>query len=529
MVGPLPAQRLRSATKPSFTLPAHTAPAHTAMIVCALMLATCGETFQAEYNIRLLVVPGQDPLRDAITVSLEAQGTGLQTTVPVKAGKAPALSLTKLDPRKVAATTFVVKVNGPQGLLAYGQSPRIRLLRSNGDILITVQAPGTLAPAPVDPVGPPFPRLADVNVVTAVAAETTDPRPVAVPVLLGGRTLGANDVEQATSLTSVYNPYFSGIVNLQLSTPTVVGAAVWPRGDGSIWFFGGRPGTMIEDSGAAYQLRTFQSVTTLGLGLVATYGSDTVTTPINRAFSVMAEKDNVLYAFGGEATDPTTKVPAALASVVQILPSAGTAQVVTLSNLVMLTPRVGHTVNAVSVAAVPTHFLIFGGSVAAGPVAELMTDAGPVELGIDAGPLRSGHTVVGRPDGRLLILGGVGVDGLPLADARIYDPTDRSFAAAPLAIQTPRANAAIFAVGNDLVICGGTDAAGTLVATAERFELTTLAPLPTLAAIPRTGAKVAYLPDGTALLVGGRANDAKGLRPTSTLELYRPQLIPTIP
>ena len=499
------------------------------MTACAFMLATCGETFQAEYNIRLLVVPGQDPLRDATTVSLEAQGTGLQTTVPVEAGKAPSLALTNLDPRKAAATTFVVKVNGPQGLLAYGQSPRIRLLRSNGDILITIQAPGTLAPVPVDPVDPLFPRLADVAVVTAVAAETTDPRPVAVPVLLGGRTVGANDVEQATSLTSLYNPYFSGFVNLQLPTPTVVGAAVWPRGDGSIWFFGGRPGMMIDDSGTAYQLRTFQSVTTIGLGLVATYGSDTVTTPINRAFSVMAEKDNVLYAFGGEATDPTTKVPAALASVVKILPNAGTAQVVTLSNLTMLTPRVGHTVNAVTAAAVPTHFVVFGGSVAPGPVAELMTDAGPVELGLDAGPHRSGHTVVGFPDGRLLILGGIGADGMPLADARIYEPTTRSFAAAPLAIQTPRANAAIFAVGSDLVICGGTDVAGTVVGTAERFNLATLTPLPTVPAAARTGAKVAYLPDGTALLVGGRANDALGLRPTSTLEIYRPQAIPPLP
>lgn len=499
------------------------------MVACALLLATCGETFQAEYNIRLLVVPGQDPLRDATTVSLEAQGTGLQTTVPVTAGKAPSLSLRNLDPRKAAATTFVVKVNGPQGLLAYGQSPRIRLLRSNGDILITIQAPGTLAPVPVDPLGSPSPRLADVAVVTAVAAETTDPRPIAVPVLLGGRTLGANDVEQPTSLTSLYNPYFSGIVNLQLPAPTVVGAAVWPRGDGSVWFFGGRPGTNIDDSGAAYQLRTFQSVTTIGLGLVATYGSNTVTTPINRAFSVMAEKDSVLYAFGGEAADPTTKVPTALASVVQILPSAGTAQVVTMSSLTMLTPRVGHTVNATTAAAAPAHFLVFGGSVAPGPVAELMTDAGPVELGLDAGPHRSGHTVVGLPDGRLLILGGVGADRLPLADARIYDPATRSFAVAPLAVQTPRANAAIFAVGGDLVICGGTDIAGAVVGTAERFDLATLTPLPALPAAARTGAKVAYLPDGTALLVGGRANDALGLRPTSALELYRPQVTPTLP
>jgi len=491
-------------------------------------MGACSEEAQPQYNITLLVVPGQTPLATATSVSLEAVGAGMQTTVPVTLGQAPALLLSKLDPRKTNAATFVVKVNGPQGLLAYGQSPRIRLVRATGDLFITVQAPGTLAPISITSLIPP---LADGAVITALAGEASDPHPIAVPLFLGGRTIDpANDTEQNTRWIGLFNPYLNVASVPNLLTPTAMGAVVWPRNDGKVWSFGGK--TDVEPfvyGGIASELGTSQTLSNIGFGIVANYGTND-SFGVRRASAVIAEKDGIMFAFGGENADNENKSSSPLASVVEINPTTTPDKTVRLGSLPMLAPRIGHTATTISVALPMPHteVLLFGGTGTAAPVAEVMSDGAFIALGDDAGPSRSGHTVIPLPDGRLLILGGVGADGTPMADTRIYDPSTRLFLLAPLQLKVPRARAAIFAVANDLVVCGGIDPAGALVPSAERFDLLTLEPLPALVATARSGAKVAYLPDGTAMLVGGRAPDAKGVRPTSLIEVYRPRDVPKV-
>jgi hypothetical protein len=390
-----------------------------------------------------------------------------------------------------------------------------------------VQAPGSLAPASATPL---IPAIADGAVITAVASERTDPRPIPVPVFLGGRTINAADAETNTRWIGLFNPYFNATVEPNLLTPTAKGATVWPRSDGSIWSFGGKSDVEpFTYGGIASQLGTIQILTDLGIALDGNFGSnDSVGIP--RAYAAIAEKDGIMYAFGGESLDAVTNTPIALSSLVEINPTAPLEQKVRLSAVPMLAPRIGLTATSVTVArpAPHTDILLFGGGSLTDPVAEIFTDKTFVALGIDAGPMRSGHSVLALPNGRFLILGGVDPAGSPLADARVYDPETRSFSLAPLQLQTPRANATVFVIGNDLVVSGGVDASGVLVPSAERFDLATLAPLPPLPAAPRSGAKAAYLPDGTAILVGGRALVGQALRPTSLIEVYRPRDLPKL-
>ncbi|MDX2020601.1 MAG: hypothetical protein SF187_10190 [Deltaproteobacteria bacterium] len=516
------------------------------LLTAWLALATlpaCSDNIQPEYNVKLLALPGQTPLTGATSVSLEAVGSGLQTTVAVTAGQLPTLSLRGLDSRKVKAATFVVKVNGPQGLIAYGRSPRIRLVNQTIQLFVLVQTLGSLASASEDPL---IPRLADGAVVTAAIKEPEEPQAVAVPVILGGKTINTAGNEEPTRVAVLYNPYLHAVVTPNLFTATATGAAVLARADGTIWFFGGRTeGPPLTFSGVANQIGTDQLLNEVTMGLTATYTPAPEATQVPREGAVLAEVPvagaAVLLAFGGQ-TVPDSTMPAAvktLSSVVLINPALA-AGVVSLFGPSMLAPRSGHTATVINVNVPPTatapavlrtDVLLFGGTFdPAGPVAEVYdATLGQFAALADAGPPRVNHAVLALPDGRQLIVGGVDASGVPIADVRIYEPLSRTFTPFALPLQRPRSGAAIFVLGNDLVVCGGLDATNAPVPDAERFDLATLAPLPALPAAPRTGAKVAYLPDGTALLIGGRAPDAGGLRPTSTIEVYRPRDVPAAP
>lgn len=450
------------------------------LLAACLSLATlpaCNDNIQPEYNVKLLALPGQMPLMGATSVTLEAVGSGLQTTVPVTSGNLPSLSLRGLDPRKVKAATFVVKVNGPQGVLAYGRSPRVRLVNETIQLFVLVQALGSLAPASEEPL---IPRLADGAVVTAAIKEPEEPQAVAVPVILGGKTVNTADNEEPTRLAALYNPYLHLLVTPNLFTATATGAAVLARGDGSIWFFGGRTeGPPLTFGGIANQIGTDQFINDVTMGLVATFTPAPEAVDIPREGAVLAEVplagSTVMLAFGGQsAVDATTMNSPlkALSSVVLINPALA-AGVVSLYGPTMLAARLGHTATAMNVsvpatetapATVRTDVLLFGGHLdAAAPVAEVY-DAllGQFVALTEAGPPRINHSVVALPDGRYLVLGGVGVDNLPTADVRIYEPLGRTFTAFALPLQKPRSGAAVFAAGNDLVVCGGVDATGAL-------------------------------------------------------------------
>ena len=150
------------------------------------------------------------------------------------------------------------------------------------------------------------------------------------------------------------------------------------------------------------------------------------------------------------------------------------------------------------------------------PAAQTWTDS--------ASPLwpRSEHSATLLPDGRLLVVGGVGTGLTAPSAAELYDPqTDRWTLTAPM--QTlRRGHSATLLPDGTVLVAGGvdpTDETYTVLATTERFDPTTLtwspaAPLDT----PRLHHIARLLPDGTVLVDGGENNS--GL--AATAEHYHP-------
>lgn len=518
----------------------------------------CGETIQPEYQIRLLIPEGQDPLAAGTSLTLEAidvEGKlpAFRTTQPLVAGSRPTLNLDGLDPRKLRRATFTATVNGPAGPLAFGRTPPISLSRDENlvRLAILIQQFGTLArpfPATATPL---IPRLSEINMVTAYARDARDAPAVPVPVMFGSTTLDVAGVEQPARIGIIYNPYIHGTTRTSVAPAATTGASVWARSDGTIWHFGGRilptlnamgqptdPNATLVYGSTAFQLGIGQYLSVLTVDQISQHGS-----MLGRADAAITElltpTGTVLLVFGGETTVAGEKT--VLKSVVSIDPlQPNPAQVVQASPLVMSTPRARHTATAVSVT-VPApriDVLLFGGLPVAPadpalpgappPVAEVFDGAAGVfvALGADAGPNRLDHAVIGLPDGRLLIACGVDGAGAPPVDARVYDPATRTFAVAPLALARARANATCFAVGTDLVIAGGVTAGGEVVPNAEIFDLATLAPVGVVPAAPRQGAAVAAMPDGSVLVAGGRERLNDRFVPANVLEIYRPRATP---
>jgi hypothetical protein len=189
----------------------------------------------------------------------------------------------------------------------------------------------------------------------------------------------------------------------------------------------------------------------------------------------------------------------------------------------MAAPRDGHTATAVTVAAVE-QVLLFGGAPAGAPVAELfvatpMPRFMPIEAG--AGPGRRGHGAIllPPPDGRVLIVGGLGGDGRPRGDSVIYDPRQRAFEPSALALRKPRHAFAAFVVGGDVVVAGGLDESGAPIGDAEVFALSGLEPRAVVRAHARARATATVLTNQSVVVLGGE--EAAGT-PSTAVEIYQP-------
>jgi RHS repeat-associated protein len=119
---------------------------------------------------------------------------------------------------------------------------------------------------------------------------------------------------------------------------------------------------------------------------------------------------------------------------------------------------------------------------------------------------RSGHTATVLPDGRVLILGGVGTDGNLVRQAEIFDPTQQQFQPLPQGSLTPRvAHSATLLTDGQLLVVGGRDAQGSVIAQAELWNSRT-GKSETLAAdalAERAGHEARLLSDGRVYVVGG--------------------------
>lgn len=183
--------------------------------------------------------------------------------------------------------------------------------------------------------------------------------------------------------------------------------------------------------------------------------------------------------------------------------------------------------------------LVFGGAEPGDPVAETIrmspeqVDVSTVDWHLVTtplpgapGPMRFEHGAAVLGDGRILVVGGRTADGTPLADGVLYDPVTDGFTEIPDLLATARYGAAVFRVGDELVVAGGVGPDGGALGDAEVLDVSQDPPArlrATPLAVARSHATAFPMPTGTWGLFGGL--DAAG-KPVETIEIYTPSSAP---
>jgi Galactose oxidase, central domain len=148
---------------------------------------------------------------------------------------------------------------------------------------------------------------------------------------------------------------------------------------------------------------------------------------------------------------------------------------------------------------------------------------------IHPGTARKDHQAVilpARTEGghlQILIIGGRDDANVVREDAILAIPgepvMEKKFATTTMKLQTARADFAAFVLKDDLVVVGGVGRDGQPVATAEVFDAKTLAPLAVLPAVPRARPTATTLNNFSAIIVGGEVGGA----PVGAVEIYQPR------
>ncbi|MHA7630180.1 Kelch repeat-containing protein [Corallococcus sp. M7] len=134
-----------------------------------------------------------------------------------------------------------------------------------------------------------------------------------------------------------------------------------------------------------------------------------------------------------------------------------------------------------------------------------------------AGP-RSDHEAIRLPDGRVLVVGGLGSDTDYLATAELYDPATGTWSPTGSMAEGRWLHTATLLPNGKVLVVGGLNSMGFL-ATAELYDPATGTWCPTgTMADPRSSHTATLLPDGRVLVAGGSA--VPGAPPTA--ELFDP-------
>ncbi len=372
-------------------------------------------------------------------------------------------------------------------LIAYGHSGRLIANAVDATLTIYVAAPLSLAPAP----NAPDPPRSDAALV-----------PLSYGAMLaGGRTAtgtAATEIERY----SVYQHRFEPVADL--TGGRIAPAAATGVRD-NIYLFGG-----IDSAG----------VDTDTLARVVPSGGGAAVIDIAAADSGLARSGAAMAALGGDRFAVTGN-PAVL------IDNSSTG-----ARRYADAPALAGTATSTVIAG--QRYTVFAGAGNGASGAIVLTDERFSELpptpvdGAPAGLARTAHSAAALPDGNVLVVAGRvtqadGGDALASAGLRVWPDLGR--VENVLRLATPRADAAAAATDAYLVVAGGVDADGALVADAEIFALpgpgqpdfTAVATVPMVAA--RSGAQAAPLPNGQVLIVGGV--DADGA-PVVQAELFTP-------
>ncbi len=359
-------------------------------------------------------------------------------------------------------------------LIALGLSPALPVAAVDATIALYVAAPLSFAEAPValEPA-----RSEVAGALLAYGA-----------VLAGGR----DDDGDPVSALVIYNVYDHGL-QLGLDLPEARAQMTVLTGPSDfVYLFGGLDAAG-DPSADAWRFDT--RVAPAGLYLPLVTGSG-----IARAGADGAYAGNETFFVAG---DPPVVIDSARAAAIEdAVPATGGAAA-TIASITAAQP-----------------VLVVGAGVGtsgaalyqAGVLAEM--EEVPTEL------LRTGHTLVPLPDGRLLALGGADPEGSPLASGVVYDPVAARFTVVDDLLAEPRLGAAIAVTSDVVIVAGGTDASGAPLVDAEILDA---AGLDRVATIPLAGERVG----GLALPLGNRqvllASGTTGAgEPIARLELFTP-------
>ncbi len=507
------------------------------ILAAALMLSVsfgCSEELQPRYSIIILGPAGQDPFFDAATVALEIGGVE-RAVKKVTPGEPFTLSLEGIHPKPNETGTIGITAFNAAGVpVAHGESPEIEILATPTAIAVSVfvQRYGTFAPwyGQLD--------FALRHVAVASLPASSSSATYDVPFLFGGEYFVFNQdgtfAAQIFDSAFVLNPALHAF-EFDLGAKSVApryGAAIVATRTRSAIVFGGRTADATTPFSGLGETYTLQRLSPVDIGVVPSPPMSSPDPGAARAFAAMAEAD-VVYALGGIGRAPTGET-IALDTIVRIDPTnptpsqaisvlptkmAGARKDLTATST--FTPGANSTTRAI---------LIFGGldPTSTASVAELFVPTSTpslIPLGGEGGN-RIAHGAVLVPDGRILLVGGANSEGSVRGDVVAYDVTTGTFSPAGFGLAVPRRDATVFVAGNELVISGGRDEAGTPIATVEIFDLSTnpFTALPTQTGAARYGAGVARMPDGkTFVVVGGTQKPAAIELPSAAVELYLPR------
>ena len=429
-------------------------------------------------SLRLAIAPGSTVLADVVTARLTL-------SVPrreVLATRGPdgkfhlELEVTADGP---SANVTFEGLDGAGALVAYGCSGLLPIAAIDADVAVYVAAPGSIAAAPV-----------------ALDRPRSDAGSAAFAfgVLIAG---GRDSAGAASGAVDVYNVYGHDLQRgLDLPAPRRA------------------PAVAAGVAGYAY---VFGGDDLAGLATGTLWRFDTTVPPAG-AFQVLTDAPALARADARvTAIRPETFVVTGAPPQAPLVLDGVSASVTALP----ATPALVGTASSITTdldAGGDTIAVIAGAGTGTGGLARV-TAAGVTDETAPASVARPGHgAAVGGDRIVTLVAGALGPD-LAITGVRI-DPIARRYTELPAGLVTPRRDAAVAQVGRHILVAGGTDAAGAVLATAEVLDAATLthvATLPLVAA--RTRATAHTLASGHVLILGGV--DAAGA-PVGALELFTP-------
>jgi hypothetical protein len=459
-------------------------------------LWACGR--EGTLEIRIITPPGQDPFAGAVMARLTI-GTipPVSRDFPISGGKVE--GEIRPAPTEVVAPLTVELLDARGGVLARGRTPEVPLSPLlTGYVEILVARVGAFARVP-----------GAMTIATRLQAATVITR--FEVLVMGGLDRAGAPVARA----EVYNLFGHAFESAgSLATPRAR-AVVLPQADGRFWIFGGQ---VAGPEGRLTPTATAEVVNVQTGTITSSQGAgEPRAAP---ATALFPDSSGRWLVAGGEG------VNGPLASALSFDSATGTLTTLAAS---MQAPRSGHSATPVQTALGP-RILIYGGA-ESGPEAELFDPSSGTFAPLAAPDRRWEHSATLLPDGLVLLAGGRSPNGEPRHDLLLYDGSCRdagcaTFTVLDLSLLEGRSGHSAHALsGNRILLSGGRGAAGEPLATSEILLYDPAARrLSREASPPQAFARAEFsaveLPTGQILFVGGV--DASGV-PLQSAEIFNPQ------